>query len=77
VIPAHPAPQGRPVHLDHNATTAVDPRVFDAILPHLEHHFGNPSSSHSYGDQPRHALDQARAGRGPDRGGDGRDGVAP
>ncbi|MCX4906964.1 aminotransferase class V-fold PLP-dependent enzyme [Streptomyces sp. NBC_00878] len=61
MIPAHSALQGGPVYLDYNATTPVDPRVFDAMLPHLGHHFGNPSSSHSYGDQPRHALDQARA----------------
>ncbi|NNN32879.1 cysteine desulfurase [Streptomyces sp. S3(2020)] len=52
--------RGGRVYLDYNATTPVDPRVVDAILPHLAHHFGNPSSSHSYGDQPRHALHHAR-----------------
>lgn len=61
MIPAHPGLRGGPVYLDYNATTPVDPRVVDAMLPHLGHHFGNPSSSHSYGDQPRHALEQARA----------------
>jgi cysteine desulfurase len=61
VIPAHPGLRGGPVYLDYNATTPVDPRVVDAMLPHLGHYFGNPSSSHSYGDQPRRALDQARA----------------
>ncbi|MFF7793807.1 aminotransferase class V-fold PLP-dependent enzyme [Streptomyces sp. NPDC007991] len=72
MIPAHPGLRGGPVYLDYNATTPVDPRVVDAMLPHLGHHFGNPSSSHSYGDHPRHALDQARAqvasliGAGPD-----------
>lgn len=34
------------INLDHNATTPVDPRVRDALLPHLGVHFGNPSSSH-------------------------------
>jgi cysteine desulfurase len=72
VIPAHPGLRGGPVYLDYNATTPVDPRVVEAMLPHLGHYFGNPSSSHSYGDQPRHALGQARAqvaalvGAGPD-----------
>jgi cysteine desulfurase len=61
VIPAHPGLRGGPVYLDYNATTPVDPRVVDAMLPHLGHYFGNPSSGHSYGDQPRHALHQARA----------------
>jgi len=61
VIPAHPGLRGGPVYLDYNATTPVDPRVVDAMLPHLGHYFGNPSSSHSYGAQPRHALDRARA----------------
>ncbi|MDX3569393.1 cysteine desulfurase family protein [Streptomyces sp. ID05-47C] len=60
MIPAHPGLRGGPVYLDYNATTPVDPRVVDAMLPHLAHHFGNPSSSHSYGDQPRHALHHAR-----------------
>ncbi|MGC0339612.1 cysteine desulfurase family protein [Streptomyces sp. SLBN-8D4] len=72
MIPAHPGLRGWPVYLDYNATTPVDPRVVDAMLPHVGHHFGNPSSSHSYGDQPRHSLDKARAqvgaliGAGPD-----------
>lgn len=61
MIPAHPGLRGGPVYLDYNATTPVDPRVVDAMMPHLGRHFGNPSSSHSYGGQPRHALDQARA----------------
>ncbi|MGW3645773.1 cysteine desulfurase family protein [Streptomyces sp. NPDC000878] len=61
MIPAHPGLRGGPIYLDYNATTPVDPRVVDTMLPHLGHHFGNPSSGHSYGDQPRHALDQARA----------------
>ena len=38
------------IYLDNNATTAVDPRVLDAMLPALKEHFGNPAStSHEYG----------------------------
>lgn len=51
----------RPIYLDYNATTPVDPRVADAMRPYLAEHFGNPSSSHPYGDAPRAALARARA----------------
>lgn len=34
------------IYLDHNATTALDPQVFDAMVPFLRDHFGNPSSIH-------------------------------
>jgi cysteine desulfurase len=59
--PTHPGLADGPVYLDYNATTPVDPRVADAMRPHLTALFGNPSSSHSYGDTPRHALAEARA----------------
>jgi cysteine desulfurase len=59
--PPHPALAGGPVYLDYNATTPVDPRVAEAMLPHLTAGFGNPSSSHRYADAPRAALQQARA----------------
>jgi cysteine desulfurase len=49
-----------PVYLDYNATTPVDPRVTEAMLPHLSGLFGNPSSSHAFGTAPRAALAQAR-----------------
>ncbi|RPK90028.1 aminotransferase class V-fold PLP-dependent enzyme [Streptomyces sp. ADI98-10] len=49
------------MYLDHNATTPVDPRVADAMLPHLTDFFGIPSSSHPYAQAPRRALDEARA----------------
>jgi len=58
--PPHPALTGGPVYLDYNATTPVDPRVTDAMLPYLTLGFGNPSSSHPYADAPRAALHQAR-----------------
>jgi len=50
-----------PIYLDHNATTPVDPRVVDALLPYLGEHFGNPSSGHAYATEPRAALGRARA----------------
>ena len=58
--PAHPALRDRPIYLDYNATTPVDPRVVEAMVPHLERHFGNPSSTHRYGSEPKLALDHAR-----------------
>jgi cysteine desulfurase len=51
----------RRVYLDHNATTPLDPRVFDAMAPVLRDTFGNASSIHWFGQQARAALDQARA----------------
>jgi cysteine desulfurase len=50
----------QPIYLDYNATTPVDPRVIDAMLPYLREHFGNPSSSHYYGSQARAGVDTAR-----------------
>ena len=49
-----------PVYLDHNATTPLDPRVLEAMLPYLSTEFGNPSSVHSFGRAARAALDTAR-----------------
>ncbi|WP_257980479.1 cysteine desulfurase family protein [Streptomyces sp. CB02959] len=60
-LPPHPGLTGRPVYLDYNATTPVDPRVADAMLPHLTDFFGNPASSHPHGAEPRRALAEARA----------------
>jgi cysteine desulfurase len=51
----------RTVYLDHNATTPIDPAVSAAMLPYLGERFGNPSSDHEYGVQPRAALESARA----------------
>jgi len=50
-----------PIYLDYNATTPVDPRVVKAMLPYLEEHFGNPSSTHAYGQRAKEAVDGARA----------------
>lgn len=50
----------KPVYLDYNATTPIDPRVAEAMLPFIQQHFGNPSSSHYYGVTARKAVDKAR-----------------
>lgn len=49
-----------PVYLDHNATTPLDSRVREAMLPYLDARFGNASSRHEYGRQARAAIDRAR-----------------
>jgi len=49
------------IYLDYNATTPVDPSVFEAMVPFLKTHFGNPSSSHSMGRAAREAIEDARA----------------
>lgn len=56
----HPALQENPIYLDYNATTPVDPVVVEAMLPYLSTHFGNPSSTHSYGQTTHRAIDLAR-----------------
>src|SRR5688500_7907338 len=50
----------RPIYLDYNATTPIDPGVRDAMLPFLGEHFGNPSSTHAYGKQAHAAVETAR-----------------
>ncbi|HEX8459028.1 MAG TPA: cysteine desulfurase family protein [Pyrinomonadaceae bacterium] len=50
----------RRVYLDNSATTPVDPRVVEAMLPYLMEKFGNASSVHFYGQEARVALDRAR-----------------
>ena len=49
-----------PVYFDHNATTPLDPRVLDGMLPYLREQFGNASSRHEYGRAARRAIDEAR-----------------
>lgn len=50
-----------PIYLDCNATTPVDPRVLEAMLPYLAAHYGNPSSDHVYGQRAKAAIEVARA----------------
>src|SRR5258708_1822797 len=50
-----------PVYMDNHATTRVDPRVVEAMLPFFSERFGNAGSvSHMFGDQAREAIDAAR-----------------
>jgi cysteine desulfurase len=55
-----PSPQ-HPIYLDYNATTPVAAEVLEAMLPYLGGEFGNPSSSHPYGQRARQAVERARA----------------
>jgi cysteine desulfurase len=50
-----------PVYLDHHATTPLDPRVLDAMLPYFSERFGNPhSAQHAYGWAAEQAVERAR-----------------
>ena len=48
------------IYLDYNASTPVDPRVLEEMLPYLKDKYGNPSSSHSFGVACRAGMEQAR-----------------
>ncbi len=48
------------VYLDNAATTPLDPRVLEAMLPYFSEHFGNPSSTHAHGRATRSAIESAR-----------------
>jgi len=48
------------IYLDYNGTTPIHPMVLDAMVPYFTRHFGNPSSSHAYGQVPRAAVAKAR-----------------
>lgn len=48
------------IYLDHNATTPLHEKVFEAMRPYMGETSGNPSSLHRFGRLQRHAIDQAR-----------------
>jgi len=48
------------VYLDHNATTAIDKKVLEVMMPYLEMQQGNPTSQHSFGRHARTAIEEAR-----------------
>ena len=49
------------VYLDYSASTPVDPRVLEAMMPYFSRIYGNPSSSHRFGRQAEQAIETARA----------------
>ncbi len=49
-----------PIYLDYNASTPIDPRVLDEMLPYLKDKFGNPSSNHTHGVALKAGIEQAR-----------------
>ncbi|MCK4482794.1 cysteine desulfurase NifS, partial [Candidatus Bathyarchaeota archaeon] len=48
------------IYMDHTAGRPVDPRMIEAMLPYMKSLYGNPSSIHSFGQEARQALDEAR-----------------
>jgi cysteine desulfurase len=51
-----------PIYMDNHATTPLDPRVLDAMLPYLVEHFGNAASrNHAFGWRAEEAVDEARS----------------
>jgi cysteine desulfurase len=48
------------IYLDHNATTPIDPRVLEAMMPYLTHEFANAASTHLFGVTAHEAVKQAR-----------------
>ena len=48
------------IYMDYAATTPLDPRVLQAMLPYFSEKFGNPSSVHHYGQQAEAAVESAR-----------------
>jgi len=51
---------GHTIYLDNNATTQIDPRVLDAMLPFLTKSYANPSSTHNFGEYINKKVKKAR-----------------
>ncbi len=51
----------KPIYLDYNATTPVDPEVATEMIPYIESFYGNPSSSYAIGRSNKEAVEKARA----------------
>jgi hypothetical protein len=52
--------QSECIYLDYNGTTPIYPQVLESMMPYFTSHYGNPSSSHIFGNEPRCAIDHAR-----------------
>jgi len=60
-FPATGKPHMKRIYFDHNATTPLAPEVLAAMMPYLTEEYGNASSIHSYGQNAREAVEQARS----------------
>ena len=50
----------RPIYLDYDATTPIDPQVLKAMMTFFKENFGNPSSNNAYGKAPKEAIIKGR-----------------
>jgi cysteine desulfurase NifS/selenium donor protein len=48
------------IYLDYNATTPISKEVYEAMLPYMQNHFGNPSSVHTFGIMAKSGIEKAR-----------------
>ena len=48
------------IYVDYAASTPIDKKALEAMMPYLRRYYGNPSSTHSFGQKARAAIEQAR-----------------